>query len=388
MGNDGKIYYFFMKVGFGNSFLQHGEKLGGLWVGFDGNKIPEVHDNGLCHSNKSEKADLRYMAVASSEKWRDRVRIVAYGKDALTIWRPTGNLRQLAQDPCIDWGSKATYRKFDQSWHRMVREKLGGIGSDAFYQHHFGERGWKLLPASLEQVIPRESLFASIDSLAVWRNFLSNTFRPMFSLKGTALMQGLTWLDQVDDLPPMQISERETLLEQPLGKLVRAYLNQKTPGSEHGPLKNLSKKEKSSSALAILNPAQMETAAMHLCRDLGLTIDVGIGKGLDVVDVKATVRHLSPALQGERIRKVVSKLSQAGVRFTDRLKHNIETTKTLRIQCKARPGEEVSGTVLLMEPCSSGEGQDRLALDRIVESEHPFPELKEWMSLLEHDLSA
>jgi hypothetical protein len=382
-------YYFFMKVGYANSFLPYVDSLGGLLVGFVGDAVPHVDGDGFCRRN-GEKLDLIYAAVAASPKWRSKARIVTYSKDALMIWRPTGNMRTLERSAGgLDWGKKDLYSKFPKEWHDDVKAKWGGFGSEEFYRYHFGEKGWKVIPAELDTVISRELLIAPIDSLAVWQNFSRNTFQPMFSLTGNPSLSRVEWLDQVSDLPAFAISDMEKVEEGRFGKFVRVYLNGKG-ATKNEVFVNLDREERKDTALATLNPAQVETATMLICRDLGLTVDVGLGKGLDVVDVKATVRHLETEERKRKIQAAITTLESIGVVFSQKLRHSIQSTATIRIQCKAAPGIEAEGTVLVVETCPSGgaTAPDRVSLEQLAHSSLPLPEFREWLTLLDHDLAA
>jgi len=380
-------YYFHMKVGFANSFLSLADQLKGLWVGYAGDAIPLV-SNGVCE-NGPEKSDLRYMAVATSDVWRNRVRIVTYAKDSLLVWKPTAPIRYLSRDEGgINWSSPKLYRAFDRHWHTQIKEKFGGIGSPAFYDLNFGENGWKVIPAELEHAISRDRLIAPIDSLGVWQHFIRNTFQPIFTLNGSSTLGNIDWLKSAYDLPPMPTTESKELRESVFGKFFRLYIAGIVDPSTASPLKSANEEEKTNTILGILNPAQMETAAMLLCQDLGLTVDVGVGKGLDVVDVKATVRHLERTKQEEVIQALFATMEKVGVKFTPRLRDMIQSSSTLRIQCKALSNHNVDGTVLLFEPNGTGKKtEDRLTLEQVATSGLDLPALSDWISLLRHDLS-
>lgn len=384
-------YYFYMKAGFANCFLPHAEVLGGLWVGYAGLSIPELSSDGLCSSESKEKADLKYLTVASSKKWRKKIRVVTFGKDALLVWEITDDLKTLDRAAGeIDWGNKALYRSFDKGWQQEVRTKMNGIGSKEFYGYHFGKTGWKLLPARILEVISRERLIAPVDSLSVWQSFSRNTFQPMFSLEGNTTLRSLSWLNKTMELPPLPVTEKYAIKENLFGRFIRTYLDQKIDPEKPSPLKTLSPHERRQTVLSILNPAQVETAAMLLCQDLGLTVDVGLGKGLDVADVKATVRHLSNERK-EKITSALSTLEKVGVQFSDKLRDSIKTSATIRLQCKAASGIESLGTVLTVEPNtdqSMKQKQDRLSLEQLVQSNVELPRVREWISLLEYDLTA
>lgn len=375
-------YYFFMKVGFSNCFLDIAEQIGGLWVGYAEDEIPKINQEGICTAG-SERIDLRSMVVATSDKWRKDVRIIVYGTDNLTIWKPTGPIRYLKHDEGgVDWLNEGVYAStLGKPWLKDISENFGGVTTAAFKKLHFGTNsGFKFIPAQLETVISRDKLIASIDSLAVWQNFVRNTFRPMFTLSGSQELSDCTWLNQLKSLPAMKISESENHVEGNFGKFLRWYLDKKINGKG---TYSIPENQKLVTALSILNPAQLETAAMLLCQDLGLTVDVGLGKGLDVVDVKATCRHLPEAKI--LIHGVVQKLEAMGVTFKPELKDMITSSRTLRIQCKASGDLQAEGEVLLLRPRGLSR-ENTLSLDSITNL-HSFPKLSDWLALLAHDLS-
>ena len=371
-----------MKVGFSNCFLDIAEEIGGLWVGYAEDRIPKLDSNGACITGE-ERVDLRSMLVATSDKYRKDVRIIVYGKDNLTIWKPTASLRYLkVNEGGMDWLNESIYSvTLGKTWLKEIKEKFGGVSTQAFKDIHFGSNsGFKFIPAELETVISRDKLIASIDSLAVWQNFVRNTFRPMFSLSGSKELEDCHWLDQIKSLPAMKVSENEAHEEGRFGKFLRWYLEKQINGKTTFPIPA---NEKLQTALSILNPAQLETAAMLLCQDLGLTVDVGLGKGLDVVDVKATCRHMADSKN--RIQDVINNLESNGVLFKPELRDMIISSRTLRIQCKASGDLDAEGEVLLLRPRGSSR-DNTLSLDSIKNLQN-FPKLSDWLALISHDLS-
>lgn len=377
-----------MKVGNGNSFLPLEKQLGGLWVGYDGVPIPNLNSKGLCE-NGEETADLRYMAAVSQKNIRDRIRIVSYSKDKIQIFKITNDLKYLKDTKAIKWDDEKLYSSFPRSWWQSVNNNFDGLGSKAFYDHFFKTGGWKLIPTSLANSLPRENILAPIDSLSVWQSFNRKTFQPMFTLKGNEYLGQSDWLDQFPSLAPLQISETETLTEGRFGKLIRLYLNAKCNG-EKSPFSKIAEEQLIKTSFAILNPAQVETLAMHLCSDLGLTVDVGLGKGLDVADVKATVRHLDQAKKEKIIDGTIKKLNSIGVSFSEKLLQSFKGTATLRIQCKARPVNHSAnlGSVLLIAPRNGNESKvDTLFLDSLASAKQEnFPSFFEWLKVLVYDL--
>lgn len=383
-------YYFFMKVGNANCFLKYSQQLGGLWVGYDLDPIPNINSSGLVVA-ADEEPDLRYMTYVSQEHIRKNVRVVSYGKDNLHIYEITGPLQYLKRTDAVDWSDPDTYATFPRAWWESVKEKLDGIGSPKFLDAMFGECGWKLLPAKLIASIPRSSLIAPIDSLSVWQSFNRRTFQPMFTLKGSSAYSELGWLEKVPKLEPLNIAQDEVLEEGQFGRIIRLYLDSKQKDAGN-PFGDLPSQDITKTIFAMLNPAQVETIALHLCTDLKFTVDVGLGKGLDVADVKGTVRHLSSQERATRIRSAISTLEIAGVRFSEKLRTSIEATSSIRFQCKARPTEaaEDLGTVLLIEPGRADSNKkDTLVLESLRLSDPKlFPTFHDWLAVLRHDLTA
>lgn len=380
-------YYFFMKVGSANCFLPYSRQLGGLWVGYDGDPIPITEDRLVIKG--SEQADLRYLTFVSQSHVRDQVRVVSFGKDTLQIFQITGPLQYFGRKNEFDWSNPDLYKTFPVSWKESVEQNLDGIGSKKFLDTMLGDSGWKLLPAKLVASIPRSSLIAPIDSLSVWQSFNRRTFQPMFALNGNSSYSHLDWLNSVPSLAPMKIGREELLQEGLFGKIIRLYLDARLANSNTH-FDRLSKDELTKTVFAMLNPAQVETIALHLCNDIRITADVGMGKGLDVADVKGTVRHLIPVNRELRIRDAIAKLEATGVRFSEKLRTSIEATSSIRFQCKARSTDtsEDLGTVLLIEPGTNDkERRDTLFLESLAKTNsHSFPMFHEWIDVLRYDL--
>jgi len=225
----------------------------------------------------------------------------------------------------------------------------------------------------------------------VWQSFNRRTFQPMFSLKGNSAYTKLSWLDDVPALEPLKVSDKEILTEGLFGKIVRIYLDSiQSKSNTH--LGSLSNSELTKTVFAMLNPAQVETIALHICNDLQFIADVGMGKGLDVADVKGTVRHLDSAQRSARINRAITKLESVGVNFSERLRTNIEATSSLRFQCKARPtsASEDLGTVLLIDPgVADSKRTDVLFLENLATSKpNDFQMFHDWLEVLRFDLKS
>lgn len=212
----------------------------------------------------------------------------------------------------------------------------------------------------------------------------------MFTLKGNEAYTQLDWLSEVPYLPQLRIGSEEFLVEGEFGKLVRIYLDSRTSESKTH-LGRLSEEDLTKTVFAMLNPAQVETIALHICNDLRFTADVGMGKGLDVADVKGTVRHLTTSDRETRIKDAITKLELIGVNFSEKLRTSIEATSTIRFQCKARQtgSDEDLGTVLLIEPgMKNSNRKDTLTLLSLaMTNPEAFPMFHDWLNVLRFDLS-
>jgi hypothetical protein len=113
---------------------------------------------------------------------------------------------------------------------------------------------------------------------------------------------------------------------------------------------------------ASMNPILVETAAYYFCLDLGLVDghtcllpDVGVGKGLDVIDVRARVRSATTQTKQEIVRRLSSVLhadvDATALRATSSA---LLGPGVLELQCKAaKKGVEAGAGVVYF-----GEGGD------------------------------
>jgi len=379
-----------MKAGFGNCFLRHAVALGGLVVLYDGSEIPQVDCEGSC---TAESKDLRHLKLMSMLRYREQVRVLCFGKDSLHIFKITGDLCPIPKNQkAIDWTKPETYGQFPSPWVKGIRKSYGKYSSQEYLDYIHGPMGFKFLPATPERTILRGEVYAAVDSLSVWQAFSRRTFQPIFEMYTGSPLSGLEWLKGIPDLAPMKLSSApgDELLETPHGKFVRLYLNQLTGRASENIFSNLSDADMISTLVGSLNPAQVETAAMLMCLDLGLTIDVGVGKGLDVADSRATVRHLDKAKGDLILTAAIQRLQDRGVRFSTVLLEQISMSRTLRIQCTASANTKKGlGTVLLLEPFGSpGQPADLLRLDELLmKGLEDLPRLADWLALIRTDLT-
>jgi hypothetical protein len=366
-------YYFVMKVGFGNVFLRYAKEWNGLWVG-----EPSKHDQSMLH-------------FALQPEVRSMVRILTYSGDRLFVWKVTGNREVLPERVASlnMWREEATYARFGKTFLKHV-ESNGGFESESF-KSMFNR--WTLLPCELDFEIPRSRLVAPIDSLAVYRYLNSGTFRPVFTIaKDRRIAAVENFCPELLSMMPGKKIETE------FGRFARYYFEQYArPLADNidfrdRPLSVLSEEDVERLVVSILNPAQIETVATLLMLDFGITPDVGVGKGLDYVDVRGSFRHLPSerrTLTGEHVLKALAAL---GIRVSDRLAENVKKDYSLAVQCKAYKNASIEAGVLLLKPGggSSNERLDSLAVEDLfhaVRGSNCFPQLRAWLDLLRFDLT-
>lgn len=166
----------------------------------------------------------------------------------------------------------------------------------------------RMLPVELVATVPRQVLFTSVDSISVYRNLNSNTCTSLRTATGTdpteirggvGDWEGDQWpLSTMDDGQLGRLPETgdDAVLKLPkekaFGQFLRLYLNEViTPywiGRRPAPVVPVLPRTAMDALLPrVLNPILVETAALALLRDVGLTPDIGVGKGMDIVDIRA-----------------------------------------------------------------------------------------------------
>lgn len=390
-------YYFFLKSGAGNRLLEFAFELRGFWIGYHG-QSNNLRNKGLANFYMNENGrvllpklenwvspDYHLLCMASSQIWRNNVRICTYGAHQITIWQLTDALRPIAQKEANFIRRKLAKRNIPQ-------------GLDA---SHF-------LPAIPICEIPRSKLVAPIDSLSVFQYLNRGTFRPMFNLRSKVEIVELKKLGP--KLKPIEIAYNQkenktvntkTLTESDYGKFVRLYLENMilkkckddTRPSTTSALANITIPRQRTKVIAsILNPAQIETLAYLLVEDLGITADVALGKGLDVIDVKGTWRHHP---QRDKIGKTILKeLNGLGASISSELQSVIEKDFVLPIQCKARSDEWVEKGILGLKPIQDTMNEaihiDSIGTIELIDysQEHPqqYKKISDWIELLIFDL--
>lgn len=349
-----------MKVGNSNCFLSKTESLGGFWVGrFSGEDIPKFNKNTDCPIDLSYP-DLHFLSLFSSKRWRKKVKILTFSTNELIIWKIDDDLTYLSKvnlpksEILSILGNKNNFKAVSSKTKKTL---LSELDDETKYSE------LKFLRVSEEFRIQRASLLAPIDSLSVYRYLNQGTFRPIFRCGDDRIFPDFFKHDQ-KNLPSINImkkiennkSEHHKLTETDFGKFIRIYLNdfidflKGDRNRQYTYFRNLSYGNLYPLIGSILNPAQVETLAYHLLLDLNLIPDVGLGKGLDVVDVKASCRHYYGFRSRQIISKAIEALKLLKVNFSSDLYQSISKTKTIQIQCKAQNRSTTNPRILHLIP--------------------------------------
>jgi hypothetical protein len=101
--------------------------------------------------------------------------------------------------------------------------------------------------------------------------------------------------------------------------------------------------ERQQLVLATMNPILVETAALYFCLDLGLIADIGSGKGIDVIDVRARAESQQAA---DRAAGLVLDLQADGIVISEAVRNRLHTERVLEIQCKAADRKVASPNII------------------------------------------
>lgn len=335
------LFFYFMKVAAGNRLMDFPEHLGpledrkGLFVGYHDRSIPEVSPEGDFQGELKDK-ELQTMARASREALRGRSIACVFTETHLTFWEITGYLGAMPPEEVhrfagIPYPELSRALAYDTEWQKAEAAAGGGrVDVAAFFP------GFHWLPAKLQKKIPRHELLAPVDSLRVHRWLNSGTFRSLHSIKGNGLMGQMSWLKEMEALDHHVVPFNTK--EAPYAKLVRRYL---TGLLEPSITLALDERQVAELAALWINPAQLETVGALLVLDLGFTLEVGLGKGQDVVDIKASLGHLKGADKKAAIKSVLDRLEGTlMVSMTRAFRERLSENGIFWIQCKAQDLDE------------------------------------------------
>jgi hypothetical protein len=383
--------YFFMKVGFGNCLLRDAVESGRggaptfLWVGYGQHPIPQAEAD--VQNSAGAPLDLRYLERASrDESTRGRVRVLTFLNESLYVWRVIDRLRPISETEVeslvvrhADDGN--AFAKFDLD---VKKRDLGALRS---------ELRSKALPVRLESVVSRVLLPACIDSLSVYRSLNSGTFRYLCPTKGP-LAEGLHLpLLNPEPVPLLLAGEREWS-EQPFACFVRRYLDwclDPSATESFASTYGLTEADALSLATAVMSPSQLEVAAAMVVQSIGMTLDAGVGKGLDVVDVRASIRHRRHhADYAQHLARVKAALTGLmGASIAPGVDEALDQAGSLEIQCK---NYELAADALehprlvVFTPTGPADGRRlSLAAVRAHVEKHAggLPAFEDWLGLLQ-----
>ena len=171
--------------------------------------------------------------------------------------------------------------------------------------------------------------------------------------------------------------------ETPFGAFVRLYLNEvlhrrgALPPQAEGARLRVSVGDDESRrrlgrarqvVMATLNPILVETAALAFVQDLGLTPDIGVGKGKDVIDVRGRAASTDGSFSLEAAERARDRLDQLAehVEYSDALRLKLMHRGTLDIQCKAADrGKIPEGILYFGFKAKNTVGADLLLLNDI-----------------------
>ncbi|PJZ76309.1 hypothetical protein [Leptospira neocaledonica] len=378
------MIYFFAKVDNSNKLLEFAETLGGFYIGFydEKNKISNEiveFNSDIDFEIKLNYPDWEYLNLFSEERWREKVRIITYDSHKLSFWEITNKIGRFHEYHTLN----------------TLPEKFKKIKQDDLDNFNL----WNFLPVVLKNSINRSLLPSSIDSLSVYQYLNRGTFRPIFRLskyKDKLIFSNDIENDRFEFTVKNHHKKDIKLIETKYSRILRFYFDAivKKGKDFKQDLKrifsNFSLQEKNQILSALFSPAQVETMAMLLIQDIGFTADIGIGKGLDFVDIKGSLRHREEII----IEKNLSKLTKYSLVKLNQLTLNkIISEKTINIQCKAKPHSDLLSDLLYILPDSKKSSMENVIfIDKIISCmgndtfSKDFPLLADWLELQKYTL--
>jgi hypothetical protein len=393
--------YFFAKVGFSNCLLNYSireaehsnERKTFLWFGYrryNNNETPSLQGNTFSLNKEPALSyrDLYYLTQASSSAFRETSWIITFNNDRMQVWRIMDGLRKIKDDelqlllatPEID-GIEKSFKK--------------GLGKD--YLGLPTELNAKVLDVILEKQYVRDLLPACIDSLSVNQYLNRGTFRYVYrtneGLIPPEILPGFFKLELLPQLIEQNIEEPQT--ETRFACFTRKYFDWllSTSNESFHTTYNLKQAEINILASSIMSPSQLEHAAAMFLKALGLTLDVGIGKGLDEIDVRASIRHKqlhsSPEKYNLLKKKILNRLKKVMGSIDPLVVKFFEETGTLSIQCKNYDYSDNKdhSHLIVFKPTGGCDGKT-ITLESINEAlkkdSEFLPEFKDWIELVQY----
>jgi len=305
---------------------------------------------------KNPKAvrDDDFIAWLAHKDNREQVRLITFSAGHLYFWEVAGEPLKIIRK---DEAHYETIKAMDKTKRSSPLEM------------------YKFLSVIARGKVRRQDLYTSVDSLAVLQYLTRGTCRPLWKVKGS-----IPWIEDSEErikkFPDLE-PERKILVagsedparvpaptkegkeeEQLFGTFIRKYLDAVLTGDEF--FKNMTPEQRRRLVIHTMNPILVETCAYYFCLDLGRNVneknpkqdvfdllpDVGKGKGLDVIDVRARL-HPSARNEDSCAQKIANKLEKIAEKLErPKLKKAAEhfrKKKVLELQCKARGTKEIPG---------------------------------------------
>lgn len=354
--------YFRLKVNNGNSYYSIFRDIdfGGLWVGWSSKNNEEVKQKKLENKKlKSNERELMGIIDYLEKKPEIKKRIIIWDRERqeIAFWEITGQSFKDVPDDSLNKISE-----------QQKTRRISKNDSKTLYDHI---KGGQIIPCKVIGSIPRSCFPSFIDSLAVYMYLNIGTFRALNNI-GDKKSSGLGLF-----------SDRSQNSE--FAELVTRYFNWilSKSNDSFAKVNDLTKKQLVKLSLRYMSPAQLETFGSLLLIDLGLTLEIGIGKSLQDVDLRATFIHRSDA--DERFNRIVSCMQKLGVNLSNAFLKHLQREKTIFIQCKDYDGQNQSEGVLYLCSNNSSNKVDCLSLEYIAENFESltldnFPLISDWIN--------
>ena len=335
------LNYLVYKNGLGNFWSKLATEHSVLYVGFDGSfkqdPQPTLTDLGKAHG------DLSHILFVTHPDNHDRFLLLTFERTVLRVWRVTGATRVATLEELATAANVRPLRRPDGYKPYFVAP----AGQDA-------PSPLRVLPVSLVAEVPRAEMYTSVDSLAVYQSLNRGTCRPLWRSTGPT---GAKLPASIIAQPPIPGCARGNLgKETRFAAFARLYLHELlhrrgalTSGSARLGHHATTLDSARAIVMATLNPILVETAALAFVQDLGLTPDIGVGKGMDVVDVRARAADAVGAFDRPLARTICDRLDRLGLpelELSEGVRRKLLTTGTLDIQCKAAERGHAAAEVL------------------------------------------
>ena len=275
----------------------------------------------------------------ASAKHRSRFVLLTFSKHYLRFWRVDG-------EPVV-------HRAGDPLWNCAADclSSIPAMREEFAPGKSVSEKKWppteqfRTLPVKLLAEVERRTLYTSIDSLAVYQYLNRGTCRPLWRISGPTGAEL-----RFAPAPPDDVYRHGNLsLEEPFAAFVRLYLGgilRRECPQQFGEQPFLGEVD-SDLTVNTMNPILVETAALAFCQDLGLTPDIGVGKGKDVVDIRARAAGseglLDLVIADRAAKDLAAALALADCPDHARVVSRLRLEGVLDIQCKAGQPERSLG---------------------------------------------